>query len=140
MKHFLLIILLFFGFALGSMAQSHPAPSNQGAVGEVREGNLEATQENGKQPLTLFIPNAFTPNDDGINDIYYIQNSNFRKFEFAVFDRYGNQIFATTNSEFRWDGRVGGRMVPMGSYVYIFHGVTNDDMTIKRSGTITIVR
>lgn len=139
MKQFLLIFLLFFGFAVTGMAQSHPIAADPGVAGEVRADNLEAP-ENGKEALKLFIPNAFTPNGDGINDVYYIQNSNFAKFEFAIFDRWGNQMVSTSNTEFRWDGIIKGKPVASGIYVFVFHGITNDNMTIKRSGTITIVR
>ena len=111
----LLLTLFFISITALAFGQSFPAPGPGGdGEDEVRTENFAPGDGQPRETLRLFIPNAFTPNDDGINDEYYIQNSNFKTFEFSVFDRWGNQIFLTTNSEFRWDGKVGGKAVSSG--------------------------
>ena len=98
------------------------------------EGNIDT------ETLKLFIPNAFTPNGDGINDEFYITATNFKSIDFIVIDRWGKQTYSAKNAEFRWNGKVNGRDIQEGIYMYLFSGVTNDDLKIKRSGTITVVR
>lgn len=93
----------------------------------------------GEEELGVFIPNAFTPNNDGVNDVYYIPDANFTKFEFSVYDRWGNRVFFSDQPSFRWNGDSGGRQLASGVYVYVLVA-TSGKREIKRSGTITIVR
>lgn len=92
------------------------------------------------EELPLLIPNAFTPNDDGVNDVYYIPDANFLQFEFSVFDRWGNRVFYTNNPNFRWAGDSKGRPIPTGIYVFVLEGKSARGKNVKRSGTITVVR
>jgi gliding motility-associated-like protein len=87
-----------------------------------------------------YIPNAFTPNQDGINDEFYITNADFPKFTLTVFDRWGNRVYATTDGNFRWDGTQDGDAVASGTYVYVMEAVSPRGKALKRSGTISIVR
>jgi gliding motility-associated-like protein len=100
----------------------------------------QGTESGEVDALRLFIPNAFTPNDDGVNDFFYITNSSFSVFNFSVFDRWGNQVYVTNNSNFQWDGKINGKPVPTDIYVFVFQGTTLDNLEIKRSGTISVVR
>ncbi|NLA25751.1 MAG: T9SS type B sorting domain-containing protein, partial [Bacteroidales bacterium] len=84
------------------------------------------------------IPNAFTPNDDGVNDTWIIENIEmFPKSYIQVFNRWGQALYKARGSEIPWDGTYNGRQVPTGPYIYIvelFNG--NKPYT----GTVTIVR
>lgn len=102
--------------------------------------NLGAGTPKGEDESGVFIPNAFTPNDDGVNDVYYIPDANFTRFEFSVYDRWGNRVFYSDSPSFRWNGDAGGRRLPSGVYVYVLVASTTKKADIKRSGTITIVR
>ena len=144
----LFLILIFCSVGLAGFSQivsdrdPHNVPNSQIAPPPNRTNEIpggEGQQEPGKEPLKLFIPNAFTPNSDGINDEYYINNSRFQQFEFLVFDRWGNMILNESNPEFRWNGRVNNRLVSAGIYVYVFNGTTSDGIQIRRSGTISVI-
>jgi gliding motility-associated-like protein len=69
---------------------------------------------------TLFIPTAFTPNNDGKNDVFYAEGLEITEFHMSVFDRWGEQIFAADNMETGWDGRAkgGDTVAQIGVYVY----------------------
>lgn len=69
--------------------------------------------------FTLYIPNAFTPNNDGINDrwIFSGESWQFDEFEVYVFDRWGKSVFHTTDVNVNWDGRVNGT-IPEDQSVY----------------------
>ena len=72
---------------------------------------------------TYYLPNAITPNDDGQNDFFHIfaTNIEFTNFEMRIFDRWGKQIFFTTDPNLGWDGKYNGELVPQGVYYYIIN-------------------
>lgn len=137
MKRFLLLTLLTFAFA--GLAWSQSDGTYLRGTRSVNENAYQA-QTGEDESVKLFIPNAFTPNGDGINDTYHIPNSNFNKFSFQVFDRWGNKMYETQKTSFHWDGTANGKTVPAGIYVFMLEGTTQDNLKIKRSGTISIVR
>ncbi|WDT68280.1 T9SS type B sorting domain-containing protein [Cloacibacterium sp. TD35] len=69
----------------------------------------------------LFIPNAFTPNQDGYNDVWKVSNIEFfSNVKLKIFDRYGTQVFTAENLvKFNWDGLYNGRLLPSGTYWYV---------------------
>ena len=137
MKRFILLTLMTFAFAGIAWSQSD-GPASRGT----RSVNQEAYQndQGDGEEYKLFIPNAFTPNGDGLNDTYHIPNANFGNFSFQVFDRWGNKVYETKNAGFHWDGSANGKQVPGGIYVFMLEGKTRDNLVIKRSGTISVVR
>ncbi len=68
----------------------------------------------------IFVPNAFSPNDDGVNDFFYpvIRAFDVNQFELLIFDRWGAQVFNTTSISDHWDGRSKGIPVPNDNYVW----------------------
>lgn len=124
-RAFTLLLLVLLTAALGFSQSNSP-------VDDAVSGRNEAAP--------IFIPNAFTPNDDGVNDVFYIPDANLSNFEFTVFDRWGNQTYQTVNPNFRWNGESKGRGVPEGTYVYLLVATNSKGATIKRSGHITVVR
>ncbi len=72
----------------------------------------------------LGIPNAFTPNGDGKNDVFRISTSNSITLkEFIVFDRWGTRIFTTKDPSVGWDGTFKGKASPAGAYAYNISGI-----------------
>lgn len=81
--------------------------------------------------IEIFVPNAFSPNRDIHNPVYRIEGSYFyREFEMQIFDRWGQQVYRSTNPEEGWDGTFDGKLMPEGVYVY----------SIRIMGTDTRVR
>ena len=70
--------------------------------------------------FAIYIPNAFTPNGDGINDSFSPQGQGFdaEDYELSIFNRWGDVIFLTRDSNSGWAGSYGGRIVPEGAYAY----------------------
>jgi gliding motility-associated-like protein len=88
-----------------------------------------------------FLPNAFSPNGDGLNDVFKIGNINFRRLvEFRIFDRWGKQVFETTNREEGWNGMVGGKAVNSDVYYYIIRLGYADEMVETFKGDVTLIR
>jgi gliding motility-associated-like protein len=67
----------------------------------------------------FYIPDAFTPNDDGINDVYEISSIFSRKpIELSIYDKLGSLIFFS-NEELKWDGTYKNRKCQAGKYYYV---------------------
>lgn len=89
------------------------------------------------------MPNAFTPNGDGLNDnfkILGVQPENITKFNFQIYDRWGQLIFYTNNILDAWDGTYKGGKCPPGVYVWVIYYEDNKKQKISNKGTVTLVR
>ncbi|MGQ0826764.1 MAG: gliding motility-associated C-terminal domain-containing protein [Bacteroidota bacterium] len=72
----------------------------------------------------ILIPNVFTPNDDGINDEFWIPNTGFQSFMLVIYNRWGIKLFETGQGQIRWDGRTSaGVEVSDGTYYYLLKGI-----------------
>ena len=88
----------------------------------------------------LYLPNSFTPNGDGLNDLFRIPPGSLIELkELVVFDRWGRKVFATTDAAKGWDGRQKGKDSPAGVYVYLLRG-KDDKGTVTVRGTVLLVR
>ncbi len=83
----------------------------------------------------LHIPNAFSPNGDGENDVFAFVG-NAESFEATIFDRWGKPITHFSSIKDTWDGK----NAPEGVYTYVFKTVCEDGKALKRAGTITLIR
>lgn len=90
--------------------------------------------------LNAFIPNCFTPNGDGINDTWNINNIDQTHLLFLqIFNRYGALISQLKGNPITWDGKYNGEKLPAGVYYYIL-SIYNDNLhKEKRSGSLTIL-
>lgn len=66
----------------------------------------------------IFVPNSFTPNQDGYNDVFAVVGAEEREFALTLFDRWGRELYRTTDPYQGWDGTNSGSPVPPGAYVY----------------------
>ncbi len=90
----------------------------------------------------IYIPNAFTPNGDGLNDVFNVETViEFKEFKLMIFDRTGELIFESSDINKGWDGTFKGKAVPMGVYVYTVKAINKDtNELINREGIVTVVR
>ena len=89
----------------------------------------------------LFIPNAFSPNDDGHNDWFRVGGEGIRQMELIIFSRWGRELARLQSLEDGWDGRsYQGQPMPEGVYTYVVQATLNNGARIERGGTITLFR
>ncbi|MGY3214762.1 Ig-like domain-containing protein [Mucilaginibacter sp. HD30] len=88
----------------------------------------------------LFIPNAFTPNGDGNNDVVYVYGTAVKGVNFSVYNQWGELLYRTNVLNSGWDGTYKGRVQPVGVYVYYVEATMDDGQLIKKKGTITLLR
>ena len=87
----------------------------------------------------IIVPNAFTPNDDAVNEIFRVSGSETRKFKIYIYDRWGQEIFKSEDRDLGWDGISKGRLVQEGFYNYIINYSIHDDERTKK-GSIYVFR
>ena len=89
----------------------------------------------------IIVPSGFSPNGDGINDTWIIQNlDQFDEPKVSVYNRWGSRLFFTDNSNENWDGGGDDKMTPVGTYYYIIEFVGYDGKQNNLTGPITIIR
>ena len=89
-------------------------------------------------PLSIFIPDAFTPNGDGINDTFGVKGEGIKDFTIRIFNRWGEVVFESHNPKQQWDGTYKGHPAQSDTYVYqLFAAGTGSD---ARTGSVTLIR
>lgn len=90
---------------------------------------------------SIYVPNAFTPNGDGSNDVFYFFGMGIVEMEATIFDRWGRPIIVLNDISQGWNGRLpDGSQAQEGVYVYRLTGRLNNGADIARGGTITLLR
>ncbi len=98
--------------------------------------------------VRVYIPDAFSPNGDGVNDrfgIFAFEETVQQVVLFKIFDRWGNLIFkqqdlAASAPELGWDGLSKGKAMAPGEYIYVLELELIDNSTILRTGSVTLLR
>jgi len=91
--------------------------------------------------IPISIPNAFTPNQDGLNDIFkpYIRQDVI-EYSFRIYNRFGQRVFETTYTATGWDGNMGGRNQEPGTYVYQIYVKNRLGDIIRKHGSVVLIR
>ncbi|MFT3911289.1 MAG: gliding motility-associated C-terminal domain-containing protein [Ferruginibacter sp.] len=92
-------------------------------------------------PDGYHVPNAFSPNGDGLNDIFRVVPAGIAYTEsFRIFNRYGQLVFETNKWMKGWDGTFQGKKQPMGNYVWVLKGVDKNGRVREMKGTVLLVQ
>ena len=103
------------------------------AVGQVNIKVIDITQ--------LEIPNAFTPNGDGINDHFKIRVTGYFKSDgLKIFNRWGQLVFETRDLSNEWDGTIKGNPLAIGTYYWVIEGLDVEGKRLRKSGSVTLIR
>jgi gliding motility-associated-like protein len=105
-------------------------------------GRLTGAANNGGSAgeTEIFIPNTFTPNGDGNNDVFYVYGNAIVKVKMRIYNQWGQFLYESQQLQNGWDGSYKGQMQPNGVYVYYIDLTLNDGTTTMRKGTITLLR
>jgi len=85
-------------------------------------------------------PDAFSPNDDGVNDIFYVRGGPFTKMNLKIYDGWGELIYESDEIEGGWDGSYKGQKVQMGVYIYIVDAIGVNENVYKIQGNVTVIK
>ena len=83
------------------------------------------------------MPNSFTPNNDGTNDMWNLDFSNYTNGSIQVYSKWGNLVWESSGTILSWDGTYNGQILPAGTYYYI---LDIDNGTLTQNGPVTIVK
>lgn len=87
------------------------------------------------------IPNVFTPNNDGVNDYFFIPSMGIKEFHIKIYNRWGNFIWETSAPKIEWDGRnYSGELIPDGTYYYLLTAILGSGDNRSTTGHITLIR
>jgi gliding motility-associated-like protein len=139
----LLFVLLLSVFACSAVSAQNVVASRKYRVVAYKKGNNSVTSVSNTTEVTpymsIYIPNSFTPNGDGLNDTFGVYGEAIKDFRIQVFNRWGQLIFESSDVTQRWNGVFDGQQVPQGSYVYrvVASGVTGK--TTTKDGTVNVI-
>jgi gliding motility-associated-like protein len=95
------------------------------------------------KPVDFYIPNAFSPNDDGVNDFFEINLPSGIEFKtMQIFDRWGELVFQSNNPQNAWDGSYKGKLMPLEVYIYVLNYASSRavEKELSFSGDVTVIR
>jgi gliding motility-associated-like protein len=92
-------------------------------------------------PIYFYIPNAFTPNNDGSNDIFKpIVSGNLAEYHFEIYNRFGQKIFTTKQINEGWNGTIKGMPQNTGIYIWLCSYKFRNKQVVFKKGTVLLVR
>ncbi|HPF00841.1 MAG TPA: gliding motility-associated C-terminal domain-containing protein [Bacteroidales bacterium] len=89
---------------------------------------------------SIYVPNAFSPNGDGKNDVFGVMNRCLETLNLKVYNQWGNLVFETNDPNGRWDGTFSGTMSESGIYSYWFDGSLSDGTLVNGQGNFVLIR
>lgn len=92
------------------------------------------------QGNNIFVPNLFSPNGDGINDVMYVYGTAIAQLEFRIYNQWGQLAFTSKDIRQGWDGTMSGQKQPVGVYVWIVKATMQDGTVITKKGNVTLMR
>jgi gliding motility-associated-like protein len=87
-----------------------------------------------------FVPNTFTPNRNGKNDVFIVHCNIVNTMRLMIFNQWGEKIFETSSQQNGWDGTYKGKQQPVGVYVYVLSMTLQDGTVVNKKGTINLIR
>lgn len=91
-------------------------------------------------PENVFVPNTFTPNGDEKNDYFSMSFLNIKEVSVSIFNRWGEEIYNSHDTQFQWDGTYKGRPVQQEVYVYIIDAIGYYGTEIRKVGKVSLIR
>jgi gliding motility-associated-like protein len=131
-----------FSYWVVARQQNTPstAPGKTGPIPFYNAWSVSNTIELSQKP-NVFVPNAFTPNSDQLNDTWNIRDIFVKDYKLTVYNKWGQAIFTTTDKNNKWTGKLSsGTEAPSDVYIYLltYTGYDNSNLTLK--GNVTILR
>ncbi len=102
--------------------------------------STDTTTVNVTQLFTYFMPTAFSPNSDRVNDILFVYGKGVDKIYLVIYNRVGQKVFETDNIEAGWDGTFNGKPLNNDAFVYILEVTYCNGQTVKEHGSLMLTK
>jgi len=86
------------------------------------------------------VPSAFSPNGDGVNDVFRVRGFGIERFEMEIYNRWGQKVYESRDVNQGWDGTYRGKPQPMDAYAYVIHIQFTDGTQTTKTGSVTLLR
>jgi gliding motility-associated-like protein len=93
-----------------------------------------------KVPEDIYIPNAFSPNNDHMNDYFSVKHNNITQLSVVIYNRWGERIYSSEDISFKWDGTFKSNPAQEGVYVYAIQGKGYHGKRFNLQGNVTLIR
>jgi gliding motility-associated-like protein len=111
------------------------------ADGCTKDTSIVLTENSSFGCSDIFIPNAFTPNNDGKNDLFNLSvPSGFKDISLQIFNRWGTTVYQGNGNNVSWNGNYNGTNQPPGVYVYVVNYTDNSALKKNLKGSLTLIR
>ena len=121
------------------LTNSSSNSSNQIFPGILQPEDLNVAIE--ETPYALYSPNAFSPDGDGINDLFKVSGQGMSDFQIEIYNRWGQMVYKSIDLSNGWDGTFKGKNLPTGTYVYkIKTSKFGLEQILVKSGSVGLVR
>lgn len=140
-----ILILTFICTVAGQLGKAQDVDSEKAVyrVTAFKKGNNQVISQSNTveivPPLSVYMPNAFTPDGDGLNDIFIPVGKGITEFTLQIFNRWGELIFESNDYKKGWDGTFKNEAVPIGAYIYKLTAKGNGSRHIEKNGSVTVV-
>jgi gliding motility-associated-like protein len=88
----------------------------------------------------IFVPTAFSPNGDGLNDDFLLKGEGIVTYQLSIFNRWGEQVYISRSINDSWDGNFQGQPSPEGVYIWKLEARINSGTKVTRGGSLTLIR
>ena len=88
----------------------------------------------------VYVPNAFTPNNDNLNDGFGVVGIAVNEYSIQIYNRWGERIYESTDIDAKWDATYMDKLVQVGTYVYLIQFTDFEGKVYQRTGTINLIR
>lgn len=88
----------------------------------------------------VFLPNAFSPNNDGVNDEFKVRSNYIKQIDFVIYNRWGEEIFRTNDKNVGWDGIYNGEELAPDVYTFALNVVCSNGVDYQKIGSVTLIR
>ena len=129
------------GSDLSHFSASHAGTYSVNISNECANVEAQKTVHFGKCNYDIYIPNAFTPNGDGHNDVFRLRFEHPpTRCRMTILNRYGQQLFSTSDPSQGWDGSLRGAKQSTGTYIWILDYTDHNQLNQSRRGTVELIR
>lgn len=139
-----ILLLVFLGASASKAQQNGNDPVIKYRITAYKKGDGQVySQSNTVEtlpPLSFFVPSAFTPNGDGLNDTFGPVGEGIAEYQMLIFNRWGNLVFESSDIGKQWDGTYQGEKAELGVYVYKITAKGPKSYAVKKEGSVTLVQ
>jgi len=137
------LVVFLIGFIASPSVAQELSNTGKYRVTAYKKGNntvySTSNQVDVLEKFTLYIPNAFTPNGDGLNETFGPVGNAVNKFSMLIFNRWGQMIFESEDMNHQWDGTYKGEKVQTDTYVYKIFATGEESGSFQKTGKITVI-